>query len=97
AFGVMLGYLLPAENGIQISSMVLPILWMIVGLLVTLEIGPGTLQAIARVPRGHGVGELAHATLRAAYDGSAIVSVLAWLAIFVAGSAWALRRDTGRV
>ena len=97
AFGVMLGYLLPAENAIQVSSMVLGILSLIGGLFVPLEIWPDTLQAIARFTPAYGVGEIARAPLGAGYDHWAIVSVLAWLAIFVAGSAWALRRDTGRV
>src|SRR5699024_3667588 len=52
---------------------------------------------IARFTPAYGVGEIARAPLGAGYDHWAIVSVLAWLAIFVAGSAWALRRDTGRV
>ena len=97
AFGVMLGYLLPAENAIQVAGMVLGILSLIGGLFVPLEIWPDTLQTIARFTPAYGVGEIARAPLGAGYDHWAIVSVLAWLAIFVAGSAWALRRDTGRV
>jgi ABC-2 type transport system permease protein len=97
AFGVMLGYLLPAENAIQVASMVLGILSLIGGLFVPLEIWPDTLQTIARFTPAYGVGEIARAPLGGGYDHWAIVSVIAWLAIFVAGSAWALRRDTKRV
>ena len=97
AFGVMLGYLLPAENAIQVASMVLGILSLIGGLFVPLEIWPDTLQTIARFTPAYGVGEIARAPLGGGYDHWAIVSVLVWLAIFVAGSAWALRRDTARV
>lgn len=97
AFGVMLGYLLPAENAIQVASMVLGILSLIGGLFVPLEIWPDTLQTIARFTPAYGVGEIARAPLGGGYDHWAIVSVLVWLAIFVAGSALALRRDTSRV
>lgn len=97
AFGVMLGYLLPAENAIQVASMVLGILSLIGGLFVPLEIWPDTLQTIARFTPAYGVGEIARAPLGGGYDHWAIVSVIVWLGIFVAGSAWALRRDTKRV
>ncbi|MGM0697371.1 MAG: ABC transporter permease [Actinomycetota bacterium] len=97
AFGVMLGYLLPAENAIQVASMVLGILSLIGGLFVPLEIWPDTLQTIARFTPAYGVGEIARAPLGGGYDHWAIVSVIVWLGIFVAGSAWALRRDTARV
>lgn len=97
AFGVMLGYLLPAENAIQVASMVLGILSLIGGLFVPLEIWPDALQTIAHFTPAYGVGEIARAPLGGGYDHWAIVSVIVWLGIFVAGSAWALRRDTKRV
>ncbi|WP_210603728.1 ABC transporter permease [Brevibacterium oceani] len=97
AFGVMLGYLLPAENAIQVSSMVLGILSLIGGLFVPLEIWPKTLQTIAHFTPAYGAGEIARAPLGGGYDQWAVVNVVVWLAIFVAGSAWALRKDTARV
>jgi ABC-2 type transport system permease protein len=97
AFGVMLGYLLPAENALQVASMVLGILSLIGGLFVPLAIWPDTLQTIAKFTPAYGVGEIARAPLGGGYDHWAIVSVIVWLGIFVAGSAWALRRDTARV
>ncbi|MDN6666255.1 MAG: ABC transporter permease [Brevibacterium sp.] len=97
AFGVMLGYLLPAENAIQLSSMVLGVLSLIGGLFVPLEVWPDALQAIAHFTPAYGAGEIARAPLGGGYDQWAVVNVLVWLAVFVAGSAWALRRDTARV
>ncbi|WP_413332867.1 ABC transporter permease [Brevibacterium sp. GP-SGM9] len=97
AFGVMLGYLLPTENAIQVSSMVLGILSLIGGLFVPLEIWPKTLQTIAHFTPAYGAGEIARAPLGGGYDQWAVVNIIVWLAIFVAGSAWALRRDTARV
>ena len=97
AFGVMLGYLLPAENAIQVSSMVLGVLSLIGGLFVPLEIWPQTLQTIARFTPAYGAGEIARAPLGGGYDQWAIVNVIVWLAAFLGGSVWALRKDTARV
>ncbi|WP_231443786.1 ABC transporter permease [Brevibacterium zhoupengii] len=97
AFGVMLGYLLPAENAIQLSSMALGVLSLIGGLFVPLTIWPDTLQTIARFTPAYGAGEIARAPLGGGYDQWAVVNVVVWLAIFVGGSVWALRRDTARV
>ncbi|MDN6122934.1 MAG: ABC transporter permease, partial [Brevibacterium sp.] len=97
AFGVMLGYLLPAENAIQISSMVLGIFSLIGGLFVPLAVWPETLQTIARFTPAYGAGEIARAPLGGGYDQWAVVNILVWLAVFIAGSAWALRKDTTRV
>lgn len=97
AFGVMLGYLLPAENALQISSMVLGIFSLIGGLFVPLAVWPHALQTIARFTPAYGAGEIARAPLGGGYDQWAVVNILVWLAVFIAGSAWALRKDTTRV
>ncbi|MGO3054987.1 MAG: ABC transporter permease, partial [Brevibacterium aurantiacum] len=74
AFGVMLGYLLPAENAIQISSMVLGIFSLIGGLFVPLAVWPETLQTIARFTPAYGAGEIARAPLGGGYDQWAVVN-----------------------
>nr|WP_245396045.1 ABC transporter permease [Brevibacterium permense] len=86
AFGVMLGYLLPAENAIQVASMVLGILSLIGGLFVPLAIWPDTLQTIAPFTPAygtmHGASPLpARETdvLRAAADGASVDEVGAQL------------------
>lgn len=97
AFGVMLGYLLPAENALQVSSLALAVLSLIGGLFVPLAVWPDALQTIARFTPAYGAGEIARAPLGGGYDQWAIVNVIVWLAVFIAGSVWALRRDTARV
>ena len=64
AFGVMLGYLLPAENALQISSMVLGIFSLIGGLFVPLAVWPHALQTIARFTPAYGARNRPRATRR---------------------------------
>ncbi len=96
AFGLFMGYLLPAENVMQVLGPVLALLSFAGGLFVPL--GDGLFATIARFTPTYGVAELVRAPLTG--DGvsvSAVVNVLAWAAVFVAGAAWRFRRDTARV
>jgi len=96
AFGLFMGYLLPAENVMQILGPVLALLAFAGGLFVPL--GDGLFADIAQVSPTYGLAEIVRAPLTG--DGVpvwAVVNVVAWAAVFVSGAAWRFRRDTARV
>jgi len=96
AFGLFMGYLLPAENVMQILGPVLALLAFAGGLFVPL--GEGVFATLAKFTPTYGLAELVRAPLTG--DGVspwAIVNVVAWAAVFGFGAAWRFRRDTARV
>lgn len=96
AFGLFMGYLLPAENVMQILGPVLALLAFAGGLFVPL--GDGLFADIAQVSPTYGLAEIVRAPLTGdAVPVLAVVNVLAWAAVFVGGAAWRFRRDTARV
>lgn len=96
AFGLFMGYLLPAENVMQILGPVLALLAFAGGLFVPL--GDGLFADIAQVSPTYGLAEIVRAPLTGeAVPVLAVVNVLAWAAVFVTGAAWRFRRDTARV
>ncbi len=98
AFGLFMGYLLPSENVMQVLGPALAILSLGGGLFVPLSEFSGTFATIARFTPAYGVGELARGPFGDSSDlGLAAINVLAWAALFVAGAAWRMSRDTARV
>jgi ABC-2 type transport system permease protein len=98
AFGLFMGYLLPSENVMQILGPALALLSFAGGLFTPLDQFSDVFAAIAKLTPAYGVGVLARAPF--GDDGSiglAVVNVLAWAAVFVAGAAWRMSRDTQRV
>ncbi len=98
AFGLFMGYLLPSENVMQVLGPVLAVLPFAGGLFVPLDQMGSIFASIAQYTPVYGVGIIAGYPLT--HDGSlviAIVNVLVWTAIFVAGAAWRFRKDTARV
>jgi ABC-2 type transport system permease protein len=98
AFGLFMGYLLPAENVMQILGPVLAILSFAGGLFVPVDQLGHTFAVIAKFTPVYGVGELARSPLTR--DGGlwlAVLNVVVWTAIFGAGAMWRFRRDTARV
>lgn len=96
AFGLFMGYLLPAENVMQILGPVLALLAFAGGLFVPL--GDGLFADIATVVPTYGLAEIVRAPLTGdAPSIWAVVNVVAWAAVFVGGAAWRFRRDTARV
>jgi len=96
AFGLFMGYLLPAENVMQILGPVLALMAFAGGLFVPL--GDGLFADIAKVVPTYGLAEIVRAPLTG--DGVsvwAVVNVLGWAAVFVSGAAWRFKRDTARV
>lgn len=98
AFGLFMGYLLPSENVMQVLGPALALLSLAGGLFVPLDQMGGTFTAVAEYTPAYGVGALARAPFGDTSDlGVAVVNVLVWAAVFVAGAAWRMARDTERV
>ncbi|MEP7036239.1 MAG: ABC transporter permease [Dermatophilaceae bacterium] len=98
AFGLFMGYLLPTENVMQILSFALMLFAFGGGLFIPLSQMSHTFQTIAKFSPLYGLNTLVHAPLTGEnVDGWAFISVLVWLAIFVTGAVWRLRKDTARV
>ena len=96
AFGLFMGYLLPAENVMQILGPVLALLAFAGGLFVPL--GDGLFAQIAKVVPTYGLAQLVRAPLTGgAVTVWALVNVVGWAVLFGLGAAWRFRRDTARV
>jgi ABC-2 type transport system permease protein len=96
AFGLFMGYLLPAENVMQILGPVLALLAFAGGLFVPL--GDGLFADIAKIVPTYGLAELVRAPLTGETPSVwAVVNVVGWAAVFIGGAAWRFRRDTARV
>lgn len=96
AFGLFMGYLLPAENVMQVLGPVLALLSFAGGLFM--PVGDGVFGVIARYVPTYGLAQIARAPLTGG-DVSvwAVVNLVAWGAVFVGGAAWRFRLDTARV
>lgn len=97
AFGLFMGYLLPSENVMQVLGPVLAGLAAIGGLWFPIK-ADSVLGHISSLTPIYGLANLARWPL---YGGAPhlvwIVNLVIWLAIFVAGAAWRMSRDTARV
>jgi len=97
AFGLFMGYLLPAENVMQILGPVLGVLAFAGGLFVPLQDG-SVFATLSQFTPLYGLATLGRLPLTADGNGWAgLLNLLAWGGLFVAGAAWRLRRDTERV
>ena len=98
AFGLFMGYLLPSENVMQILGPLLALLAFLGGLFVRSITEGSTMDHIAQFTPMYGLAHLARAPLTG--DGLHVVAVLnlvLWTMVFVAGAMWRFRRDTARV
>lgn len=98
AFGLFMGYLLPSENVMQLLGPALALLSFAGGLFVPVDQLGDTFATIAKLTPAYGVGVIARWPLTE--DGGlgvAVLNLLGWLALFVAGAAWRMTRDTQRV
>jgi len=97
AFGLFMGYLLPSENVMQVLGPVLAGLAALGGLWFPIDSGT-TLGHISALTPIYGLAELARWPL---YGGAPhvgwILNLAFWLAVFVAGAAWRMSKDTARV
>jgi ABC-2 type transport system permease protein len=98
AFGLFVGYLAPAENGMQFLGPILAILAMFGGLFVPLQVLPEVMRQIAKFTPVYGIGEIARSPLTGSgFTAGAVANVLLWTAAFGFGAAHLFRRDTQRV
>jgi ABC-2 type transport system permease protein len=98
AFGLFLGYLLPAENVMQLLGLILGLLSFAGGLFIPIsQFSPGVQDVLKWTPL-YGLNQLVHTPLLGnGVDWTWVLNVLAWLIIFGAGAIWRFRRDTARV
>jgi ABC-2 type transport system permease protein len=98
AFGLFMGYLLPSENVMQILGPVLALLAFLGGLFIPLDQLGEPFSTLAKFTPMYGLNQLVHPPLmHDAVTLGAVLNLVFWAAVFVAGAAWRFRRDTGRV
>jgi ABC-2 type transport system permease protein len=98
AFGLFLGYLLPAENVLQLIGLILALLSFAGGLFIPVSQFAQGVQDIAKWTPLYGLNQLVHTPLLGnGVDWTWVVNVLAWLIIFAGGAIWRMRKDTARV
>ncbi len=97
ALGVFAGYLLPGENVMQFLGPGLALLAFLGGLFIPLSQYSEVVRQIAYWTPMYGVAEVARAPLTHELPWYAVVNAIGWLAIFVAGAAWRMSKDTARV
>jgi ABC-2 type transport system permease protein len=97
AFGLFMGYLLPSENVMQVLGPVLAGLAALGGLWFPID-SASTMGHISAVTPIYGLAQLARWPL---YGGAPqvgwVLNLVFWLAVFVAGAAWRMSKDTARV
>ncbi len=97
AFGLFIGYLLPAENVMQIIGFALMLFSFGAGVFVPLSQFSHTLRTLAQYTPLYGLSQLVHYPLQGGNLHLAwVANLVVWLLIFVAGAAWRFRRDTAR-
>jgi ABC-2 type transport system permease protein len=98
AFGLFLGYLLPAENVMQLIGLILALLSFAGGLFIPVSQYPVAVQDVAKWTPLYGLNQLVHTPLLGnGVDWTWAINVLAWLIIFAGGAIWRFRKDTARV
>jgi ABC-2 type transport system permease protein len=96
ALGVFVGYLVPSENVMQILSPGLAVLGFLGGLFIPITAHSGIWWVAIFTPM-YGVAEVARAPLTGELPWYAVVNAVLWCALFVAGAAWRMSKDTSRV
>ena len=96
AFGVFIGYLVPGENAMQVLGPGLAIFSFLGNVFIPLHEG-STMWHVAAFTPMFGVAEVSRAPLTGELPWYAVLNAVAWLAVFVAGAAWRMSKDTARV
>jgi len=97
ALGVFIGYLVPGENVMQILGPGLALLSFLGGVFIPLDSYSEVVRQIAYWTPMYGVAEVARAPLTHELPWYAVVNAVTWFALFVAGAAWRMSKDTARV
>ena len=96
ALGVFIGYIVPGENAMQILGPGLALLSFLGNVFIPITEG-STLWHVAAFTPMFGVAEISRAPLTGDLPWYAVLNAVVWLAIFVAGAAWRMSKDTARV
>ena len=96
ALGVFIGYVVPGENAMQILGPGLALLSFLGGVFIPLDAGTWLYRVAEWTPM-FGVAEVSRAPLTHDLPWTAVVNAVVWLGLFVAGAAWRMSKDTGRV
>ena len=96
ALGVFVGYLVPGENAMQILGPGLALLSFLGNVFIPISQG-STLWDVAAWTPMFGVAEISRAPLTGELPWYAVLNAVVWLALFVAGAAWRMSKDTARV
>ena len=97
ALGVFVGYLVPGENAMQILGPGLALLSFLGNVFIPLDQDSTCCGTSPQWTPMFGVAEVSRAPLTGELPWYAVVNAVAWLAIFVAGAAWRMSKDTARV
>lgn len=96
ALGVFVGYLVPGENAMQILGPGLALFSFLGNVFIPLTEGT-TIYRVAEWTPMFGVAEISRWPLTGDLPWTAVLNAVAWFAIFVAGAAWRMSKDTSRV
>ena len=97
ALGVFVGYLVPGENAMQVLGPGLAVLSFLGNVFIPITDHSSVIWHVAQWTPMFGVAEVTRAPLTGELPWYALVNALGWLAVFVAGAAWRMSRDTARV
>jgi ABC-2 type transport system permease protein len=97
ALGVFIGYVVPGENAMQILGPGLALLSFLGGVFIPLDQYSDVVRHVAYWTPMYGVSEIARSPLTHDLPWFALVNAIGWFAIFVAGAAWRMSKDTARV
>lgn len=98
AFGLFMGFLLPADSIMQLLGLIMSLFAFAGGLFIPISLLPGGVQAVAKWTPEYGLNQLVHAPLLGGgVQWTWVVNVVAWLAIFAGGAIWRFGKDTARV
>lgn len=96
ALGVFVGYLVPGENAMQFLGPGMAALAFLGNVFIPIPQGTLMWTVSAFTPM-FGVAEITRFPLTGELPWYAVVNAIVWLALFVAGAAWRMSRDTARV
>jgi len=96
ALGVFVGYLVPGENAMQVLGPGLALFSFLGNVFLPIDQG-SNMWHIASLTPMFGVAEVSRAPLTGDLPWYAVLNAVVWLALFVAGAAWRMSKDTARV
>jgi ABC-2 type transport system permease protein len=98
AFGLFMGFLLPADSIMQLLGLIMSLFAFVGGLFIPINLLPGGVQGVAKWSPEYGLNQLVHAPLLGGgVQWTWVVNVVAWLVIFAGGAIWRFGQDTARV